>query len=106
MKLDRCMMNNECAPFLTSLLLFADHLFLSSFLPQGSKGSVGTLGRRPRLLCPVLQGAAPKLCPSPASTPISPSECASQSAGDFMSKGVCVLNARTYDETTQLEMSE
>lgn len=56
-------------------LLFMDHLFLSSFLQQCTEVSIKILGRRPHLLCPVLQGAAPKLCPLPASTPTSPSEC-------------------------------
>ena len=55
-------------------LRFMDHLFLALLPQQWTEVPIETLGRRPHLLCPVLQGAAPKLYPSPASTRTSPSE--------------------------------
>ena len=82
------LMNNVCASLLTPpSLLFMDHLFLSSFLQQLTKVSViETLGRRPHLQCLVPRGAAPKLCPLPASTPTSPSEYVSQLVGGAVSR--------------------
>lgn len=74
-----CIMHMFLSLDSSPLMLFMDHLFLSSFLHQWTEVSIETLGRRPRLLCPAHQGAAPRLCPSPASTPISQSKCVSPS---------------------------
>lgn len=84
-------------------LLFMDHLFPSWFLQQCQEFSIKTLRKRTHPICPVLQGAAPKLCPSPALTLISPSEYVSNSVGNakrmffcFVSDSIKNITANMY----------
>lgn len=72
------------AGFLAFLFLNKWHFQCFFFFFLKSKVSTETLGRSLRSPCPPLREEAPKRFPSPASTPISPSECLFQVKSTFM----------------------